>query len=72
MERFREVNSLPRNKAKAYLKSLFDPDPSIGIITGALKAGEKVTIYNFGTFELRIRKAMKGRNLWTGETIHVK
>ena len=40
-------------------------------ITGALKRGESVTIVGFGTFKVDKRKARKGRNPQTGETITI-
>ncbi len=38
-------------------------------IEGALKAGEKVQLIGFGTFEVRERAAKQGRNPRTGETM---
>lgn len=40
-------------------------------IRDSLKRGEKVVITGFGTFSLRQRKARKGRNPKTGETITI-
>ena len=40
-----------------------------GSIEGALKAGEKVQLIGFGTFEARQRAAKQGRNPRTGETM---
>ena len=40
-------------------------------IRDSLKRGEKVVITGFGTFSLRTRKARKGRNPKTGETITI-
>lgn len=37
----------------------------------ALKAGEKVQLIGFGTFEVRERQARKGRNPQTGEEISI-
>ncbi|WP_296865788.1 HU family DNA-binding protein [Thermosyntropha sp.] len=36
-----------------------------------LKAGEKIQLIGFGTFEVRERKARKGRNPQTGEEIEI-
>ena len=40
-------------------------------ITDALKAGEKVQLIGFGTFEVKERAARTGRNPATGETIKI-
>lgn len=37
----------------------------------ALRNGEKVSISNFGTFRVRLRKGRQGRNPKTGENITV-
>jgi DNA-binding protein HU-beta len=37
-----------------------------------LKKGKKVTLVGFGTFSISKRKARKGRNPRTGETITIK
>lgn len=43
----------------------------IGGIEDALKAGEKVQLIGFGTFEVRERAAKEGRNPRTGETMTI-
>lgn len=40
-------------------------------ITGALKAGEKVSLIGFGTFSVSPRAARIGKNLQTGEPIAI-
>jgi len=40
-------------------------------IRDSLKRGEKVVLSGFGTFSMRQRKAKKGRNPKTGETIMI-
>lgn len=40
-------------------------------ITDTLAEGDKVTLIGFGTFEVRERKARKGRNPATGEEIDI-
>ncbi len=37
----------------------------------ALKAGDKVQLVGFGTFEVRERQARKGRNPQTGQEINI-
>lgn len=41
-------------------------------IRGSLKKGNKVSLIGFGSFLVRNRKARKGRNPKTGETIQIK
>ena len=43
----------------------------IGEVTRTLKKGNKVTLVGFGTFSVSKRKARKGRNPRTGETIKI-
>lgn len=47
-------------------------DAVFATIVDALKAGDKVPLVGFGTFEVRNRAARKGRNPQTGEEIEVK
>ena len=42
-----------------------------GVITDALKAGDKVQLVGFGTFETRERAARTGKNPRTGEAIEI-
>lgn len=44
---------------------------TVEAITEALKAGEKVALIGFGTFEVRERSARTGKNPATGETIQI-
>jgi DNA-binding protein HU-beta len=47
-------------------------DSFTGTVTKTLKKGDKVTLVGFGTFSVTKRKARKGRNPQTGETIKIK
>ncbi len=40
-------------------------------VTDALKAGDKVQVFGFGTFEVKERGARTGRNPRTGETLEI-
>jgi len=42
-----------------------------GVIQDALKAGERVQLVGFGTFEVKERPARKGQNPKTGEKIDI-
>src|SRR3954470_5989864 len=44
----------------------------LDIITKALKKGTEVRLVGFGSFYVRNRKASKGRDPRTGETINIK
>lgn len=55
--------------AQRAVDALFNTDD--GIITRALKRGDRVQITGFGTFETRERKARTGRNPRTGEEIRI-
>jgi len=56
--------------ASRAVDALFAPDG--GVISGALKSGQRVQITGFGTFESKQRKARMGRNPATGEQIKIK
>lgn len=45
---------------------------AIELVGNELVKGEKVTLTGFGTFEVRLRAARKGRNPRTGEEIELK
>ncbi len=40
-------------------------------VEGTLKAGDKVQLIGFGTFEVRQKQARKGRNPQTGQEINI-
>ena len=44
---------------------------TVSAVTDALKAGEKVSLVGFGTFEVRERAERQGKNPTTGETITI-
>ena len=44
---------------------------ALAAITSALKAGDKVQLIGFGTFEVKESAAREGRNPKTGETITI-
>ena len=60
--------------AKANLKKK-DAEAAVNAVTAAiadaLKAGEKVQLVGFGTFEVKERAAREGRNPKTGEKITI-
>ena len=44
----------------------------IDVVTEQLKAGDKVQVVGFGTFEVSERAAREGRNPQTGEPMQIK
>lgn len=46
-------------------------DAMLGFVVSTLKKGGKIQLTGFGSFEVRKRKARKGKNLQTGETINI-
>ena len=62
---------LSKKDTAAVVNAMLDTSKK-GIIAAELRAGGKVTIPGFGTFEARKRKARKGRNPQTGEEIKIK
>ena len=64
-------NKTDMNKADAQraIDAIFSPED--GVITDALRQGDRVQITGFGTFETRERKARTGRNPRTGLEIRI-
>ena len=60
-----EKSELNKKQAEAALNAFTET------ITEALKAGEKVQLMGFGTFEIKERAARIGRNPATKETIEI-
>jgi DNA-binding protein HU-beta len=60
---------LSRTEAQRAIDALFSVDN--GIISTALKSGDKVQITGFGSFETKSREARKGRNPRTGKEIDI-
>jgi DNA-binding protein HU-beta len=60
---------MSKTDAQRAIDAIFGPED--GVITQALKAGDRVQITGFGTFETRERKARTGRNPRTGREIRI-
>ena len=60
-----EKSGLNKKEAEAAVNAM------TAAITDALKAGDKVQLVGFGTFEVKDRAARNGRNPKTGETITI-
>ena len=63
--RIAEKSELNKKQAEAALNAFVDT------VTEALKAGEKVQMMGFGTFEIKERAARVGRNPATGEPTEI-
>jgi DNA-binding protein HU-beta len=61
--------NLSRAQAQSAVDAIFSADD--GLISEALKKGEKVQITGFGSFEPRHREARTGRNPRTGKEIDI-
>jgi DNA-binding protein HU-beta len=46
-------------------------DGFISAVSGALSAGDKISLVGFGTFSVGVRSQREGRNPRTGETITI-
>ena len=60
-----EASGLSKSDAASAVDAVLDT------ISGALVAGDSVTLPGFGTFEVRSRAARSGRNPQTGEALEI-
>lgn len=60
---------LSKADAQRVIDAIFSPED--GVITDALRGGDRIQITGFGTFETRERKARTGRNPRTGREIAI-
>ena len=60
-----EQAGLSKKDAEAAVKAFTD------VVAEALKAGDKIQLVGFGTFEVSERAAREGRNPRTGETMTI-
>ncbi|MEE2898257.1 MAG: HU family DNA-binding protein [Gemmatimonadota bacterium] len=63
------ATGMTKADASRAVDALFSPKD--GIISQALRGDRRVQITGFGTFESKHRKARRGRNPRTGQTIHI-
>lgn len=63
------TTDMTKADAQRAIDALFNTND--GIMTSALKKGDRIQITGFGTFETRERKARTGRNPRTGEEIKI-
>ena len=65
VEKVAESAGLTKTQAEAAINAFVET------ITDGLKAGDKITLKGFGTFEVRQREEREGRNPRTGETMTI-
>jgi len=65
VEKVAKECDLSKAAAEKALNSILDA------ISGAMAAGDKVTLIGFGTFSVSKRAAREGRNPQTGETMNI-
>ena len=65
VEAVAQKSGLNKREAEAAVNAM------TAVIADALKAGDKVQLIGFGTFEVKARGARTGRNPKTGETITI-
>lgn len=65
VDRVREAAGLDRKSAEAAVDAIVDS------VISTAKAGDKVSIFGFGTFTPTSRAARTGRNPRTGETVKI-
>ena len=64
-EKVREATGLSRAQAESAV------DETLGAVVATIKAGERVSLFGFGTFTPSARAARTGRNPRTGEPVKI-
>jgi len=65
IEKVREVAGLSRSQAESAV------DETLGSVVSAVKAGDRVSLFGFGTFNPSARAARTGRNPQTGAPVKI-
>ncbi len=65
------INAIAENADLSKAKAGEALDATLEAITGALKAGDKVSLIGFGTFSVSLRAAREGHNPATGKKIKI-
>ena len=66
VDRIADLTGFPKTQVALSYDTLFE------LVGEALAAGEKVSVPNFGAFQISERAARQGRNPATGETITIR
>ena len=64
-DKVREATGLSRTQAESVV------DETLGAVVATIKAGERVSLFGFGTFTPSARAARIGRNPRTGEAVKI-
>lgn len=65
LEKVSLASGLTKKESEAAINAFLET------LTDVLKAGDKISLKGFGTFEVRTREARMGRNPRTGETMEI-
>ena len=65
LEKVSLASGLTKKESEAAINAFLET------LTDVLKAGDKISLKGFGTFEVRTREARTGRNPRTGETMEI-
>ena len=65
LEKVSLASGLTKKESEAAINAFLET------LTDVLKAGDKISLKGFGTFEVRTREARMGRNPRTGETVKI-
>ncbi len=65
LEKVSQASGLTKKESEAAINAFLET------LTDVLKAGDKISLKGFGTFEVRTRDARTGRNPRTGETMEI-
>jgi len=65
VDKIAELTGMPKTKVALCFDYVFD------LTAKALASGDKVTVPNFGTFQVAARPTRQGRNPATGQTITI-
>lgn len=70
-EKLAKKADISKAQAAEIIEHIFSSEDGQGIIAVELDAGREVSIYGFGKFSTKRRKARQGRNPSTGATIQI-
>ena len=66
-----DIASIVAEKGLAKKQAIEAVEATLGIVKSALRKGEKIQLVGFGSFQVRAKRARKGRNPQTGEPITI-
>lgn len=66
-----DIASIVANKGLTKKQAMEAVEATLDILKEALKKGEKIQLVGFGSFQVRAKRARKGRNPQTGKGITI-